>query len=112
MHYEMKGTVLYFAPEIVQKRGYDKSVDLWALGVLAYELVFKQPPFTTNHISSSIYEQKVYDRLRNNKWPANTASKQMKDFINKLLVVSPHKRLGYNSFQEIKDHPLFKSINW
>jgi serine/threonine protein kinase len=32
----MKGTVLYFAPEIVKRKGYDKAIDLWALGVLAY----------------------------------------------------------------------------
>jgi hypothetical protein len=32
------GDPLYFAPEIVSQQGYDYSVDLWAYGVLAYEI--------------------------------------------------------------------------
>jgi serine/threonine protein kinase len=32
----MKGTILYFAPEMLAKKGYDRAVDFWALGVLAF----------------------------------------------------------------------------
>lgn len=89
---------MYFAPEIVKKKGYDRAIDFWALGVLAYELTFKQPPFSTSHINSLIYEKKINQRHRENLWPSLRGSKAMKDFINKLLVVNPTNRLGYTSF--------------
>ena len=98
VYFEMKGTILYFAPEVLKKKGYDRAIDFWAIGVLAYELTFKQPPFSTNYISSPIYEKKINERLKESKWPHDRASKQMKDFINKLLVINPTKRLGYESF--------------
>ena len=32
---------------MVAKKGYDKSIDFWALGILTYELLFKEPLFTS-----------------------------------------------------------------
>ena len=101
-YFDMKGTVLYFAPEIVKKKGYDRAIDFWALGVLAYELTFKQPPFSSSYISSSLYELKITQRLKENTWPCTKGSKKMRDFINRLLLLEPKKRLGYASFWEIK----------
>ena len=39
------GTPEYLAPEIVLGRGYNKSVDYWAFGVLIYEMLVGQSPF-------------------------------------------------------------------
>ncbi|MDR3548702.1 MAG: protein kinase [Candidatus Pacebacteria bacterium] len=39
------GTLFYAAPEIVEKRPYDKSVDIWAVGVIAYLLLTGELPF-------------------------------------------------------------------
>ncbi|TNJ27441.1 Kinase, NEK [Giardia muris] len=41
------GTDLYMAPEIHQGKRYDKSVDVWALGVVAHELCTGELPFFT-----------------------------------------------------------------
>jgi serine/threonine protein kinase len=48
----LKGTVLYFAPEVIKKKGYDRGVDLWALGVLTYELMFQEAPFSFSTVKS------------------------------------------------------------
>lgn len=34
------------------KKGYDHGVDFWALGVLAYELLLNEPPFSVVDINS------------------------------------------------------------
>lgn len=44
------GTILYFAPEIVLRKGYCKLVDLWQLGVFAYELATSESPFRQEQI--------------------------------------------------------------
>src|SRR5690606_34433013 len=39
------GTPEYLAPEILLGKGYDKTVDWWSLGVLAYEMMIGLSPF-------------------------------------------------------------------
>jgi len=39
------GTYEYMAPEIVKETPYDKSVDIWSLGILLYELLHGYSPF-------------------------------------------------------------------
>ena len=33
------------APEMIQRKAYDRSIDTWALGVLLYELIHGKAPF-------------------------------------------------------------------
>ena len=51
-HYDKKkmnmtlcGSPLYMAPEIYKKNGYFESVDIWALGIIFYEMVYGYNPF-------------------------------------------------------------------
>jgi serine/threonine protein kinase len=39
------GTLDYAPPEIVEGKKYDLSVDIWCIGVLAYELLVGKAPF-------------------------------------------------------------------
>lgn len=41
-----KGTPEYLAPEIILDEGYDKQIDIYALGILCYEMISGSAPFT------------------------------------------------------------------
>lgn len=40
-------TLVYWAPELLRLEKYDKSADMWALGVALYEIVTGKLPFNT-----------------------------------------------------------------
>ena len=42
------GTPYYLAPEIWNKKKYSKQSDIWALGVILYELINLKKPFPAN----------------------------------------------------------------
>ena len=92
------------APDILNagkgNKGYDKSVDLWSLGVITYELLTGSPPFkgkTSEEIFNSIQEG-TYTLPNNLK-----CSTEIISFINGLLQYSPEKRLNW---EQIKSHPF------
>ena len=39
------GTPEYLAPEMIKQSGHDKTLDVWNLGVLLFELLTGSPPF-------------------------------------------------------------------
>ena len=103
------GTPQYLAPEILLKKGYDKSVDWWSLGCVLYEMLYCRLPFKFKKgqkISLNIYKEEIpFDKK---------ISEDAKDFISNLLIFEPESRLGYgtNGAENIKNHKFFKGINW
>ncbi|XP_071488974.1 ribosomal protein S6 kinase alpha-5-like [Diadema antillarum] len=111
--YSFCGTIEYMAPEVVRggSKGHDKSVDWWSLGVLTYELLTGASPFTVEGERNS--QSEISQRILTCHPPMpSTFSKEVRDFINKLLIKDSQKRLGHQGVEEIKEHPFFKSLNW
>ncbi|EAY10772.1 AGC family protein kinase [Trichomonas vaginalis G3] len=98
------GTCEYLAPEIVTQQPYSYKVDEWALGVLAFEMIFGQTPFAD--------ENKVYlfDKIvsEDPEFPFLCDFK-VTNFILRLLTKDPEKR---PSFAEVQDDPFFAGLDW
>lgn len=39
------GTPLYLSPEILLHKHYDDKVDIWSIGIIAYEILVGKVPF-------------------------------------------------------------------
>ncbi|XP_067639017.1 MAP kinase-activated protein kinase 2 isoform X5 [Eurosta solidaginis] len=89
-------TPYYVAPEVLGPEKYDKSCDVWSLGVIMYILLCGFPPFYSNNglaISPGMKKRirtGQYD-FPNPEW-ANV-SQAAKDLIKGMLNVDPTKRL-------------------
>ena len=103
------GTPDYLAPEILENKGYDKTVDWWSLGALIYEMLVGYSPFKMKK-----GEQLNIEKYKEPVPLYNHFTPEAKMIITDLLVVEPNKRLGYgsNGTENIKKHPFFKNINW
>lgn len=100
---DLVGTVKYMAPEMIRGEvKNDKSLDIWSLGVIIYELLHGETPFkgeSDEEIMQSITQGKFE---LNQKLPEDA-----KDLILHLLNYDQEKRLGINSISEIKNHRFF-----
>jgi len=103
------GTPEYLAPEIILSKGYNKAVDWWALGVLAYEMSAGYPPFFADQ-PIQIYEKIVSGKVR---FPSHFSS-DLKDILRNLLQVDLTKRYGNlkNGVDDIKTHKWFSQTDW
>lgn len=98
------GTLDYLPPEMVEGSLHDDRVDIWSLGVLAYEFLYGQPPFeAAGH--SETYKRILKVDL---KFPASPAvSDGAQDLIRKLLVRNPADRLPLG---EVLRHPWIAAM--
>ncbi|KEI39205.1 uncharacterized protein L969DRAFT_87146 [Mixia osmundae IAM 14324] len=85
------GTPDYLAPEIVQSKGYNKSVDWYALGVLMFEMLAGWPPFFTEDTNPMrLYERIIAGKIR---YPSHFLP-DAKDLLRNLLTSDLTKRFG------------------
>ena len=92
------GTPIYLAPEILEEKPHDESVDLWCIGVLLFELVTAHPPFFGNDIDTlkeNILKLKIL-------WPKDI-NVDAKNLIMKILKLDPKQRLP---LEEMIKHPF------
>ncbi|UJR38442.1 hypothetical protein I4U23_031110 [Adineta vaga] len=112
--YSFCGTIEYMAPEVVKggDAGHDFTVDWWSLGVLTFELLTGASPFTVDGHQNT--QPEISKRIvKNQPFIPHHISKVAKDFILKLLVKNPKRRLGAKGLEDLKRHPFFgPDLDW
>ena len=100
------GTFEYMAPEIIKEIPYGKPVDIWALGILLYELYYGVSPFNSNKQNEE-QTKEVINNIMQNKLFFNRKSiaYDMKDLIIHMLENDVNRRY---TIDEVVAHPWFK----
>uniref|UniRef100_A0AAY3ZZV4 Serine/threonine-protein kinase n=1 Tax=Denticeps clupeoides TaxID=299321 RepID=A0AAY3ZZV4_9TELE len=83
------GTPAYLAPEVLRNKGYNRSLDMWSVGVIVYVSLSGTFPFNE--------DEDIHDQIQNAAfmYPANPwkkVSQEAIDLINNLLQVKMRKR--------------------
>jgi len=115
------GAADYLAPEQISSKGHSAPVDLWAMGVLLYELALGSHPFSA---ASEVATYSKISSFGSPSFPTLTypettdltpaALQELKSIVNKLLVPAPEARLGagQNGFATLKNHQFFSGLDW
>jgi len=103
------GTLDYLAPEMVESgHQHDHMVDIWAVGVLVYELLTGKSPFSPASLSLKLkeIERGTQQNIVAVKFDFPKEFPPLaKDLVSKILRKNPRTRLNLS---EIKSHPWVK----
>ena len=109
---EKSGTPGYMSPEVLFARKHGFTADYFALGVIAYELIFAKRPYM--NIRRKSLQQEVLTKeiqIKENELPKGFSLDCM-DFINRMIKRKQEERIGFNNIQEIYDHKFLSGINF
>uniref|UniRef100_A0A8R1DPG9 Non-specific serine/threonine protein kinase n=2 Tax=Caenorhabditis japonica TaxID=281687 RepID=A0A8R1DPG9_CAEJA len=88
-------TAQFVAPEVLRKQGYDRSCDVWSLGVLLHTMLTGFTPFAMgpNDTPDQILQRVGDGKISMNQPVWGTISDDAKDLIRRMLDVDPNRRL-------------------
>ena len=96
------GTLFYMAPEILNEEEYNNKCDLWSLGIIIYQLFFKDPPYKAEREIGLLRQIEKFGKTILKK----TKIDLLDNLIDKLLEKNPSKRLSWEDYFE---HPFIKN---
>ncbi|XP_057671725.1 cGMP-dependent protein kinase, isozyme 1-like [Diorhabda carinulata] len=107
------GTVEYVAPELILKKPYNRSVDIWSCGIFIYEMLCGKTPFVSPDKNENVIFKKILSGIENIKFPS-VINQDAKDLILKLCRSNPPDRIGMENsgISKIKKHKWFNGFSW
>ena len=110
------GTSEYISPEVIADKPADFGTDIWAFGVMLYQMIFNTTPFfeANNYLTFRKIESVNFNFPKD----SNDISEEAKDLLKKIFVLDPKKRLGggqsgtAQDIEHLKKHKFFKNIKW
>lgn len=109
------GTAEYVSPEVIGDQPAGYGADLWAFGIMLYQMFCDKTPFRG---SNTYLTFKNIEKLEISFPDDISISESAKDLIRKILVKEPSERLGAGEekteydLEHLKNHSFFKGIKW
>jgi serine/threonine protein kinase len=111
---ETSGTAGYISPEVLCQQTHGPTADVFALGVICYELLLGNRPYdglSRKEMRTQVLSKQV--RIEPKDIDSSKMSSEGVQFINKCLERKPSLRLGFEKgTQSLKEHPWFKDFPW
>ena len=90
------------APEMIQNKAHNHTLDIWSLGILLYELVHGRAPFT------GVHPREISDKIMRGVIRFKPGlSNEYKDLVNSILKYETTERLP---LIKVFDHPCVKNF--
>jgi serine/threonine protein kinase len=90
------------APEMIQNKAHNHTLDIWSLGILLYELVHGRAPFT------GVHPREISDKIMRGVIRFKPGlSNEYKDLVNSILKYETTERLP---LIKVFDHPWVKNF--
>jgi serine/threonine protein kinase len=99
------GTPNYMAPEILLNSLYNSKSDLWSLGMILYQIIYKKFPF--KNIDNIIELTKHYKNSAI-EFPKTKYSDNLMNLLKSLLIIDFSKRI---SWEELFDYPFLTNYS-
>ncbi|CAD8106978.1 unnamed protein product [Paramecium sonneborni] len=84
------GTPLYMSPQALRQQGHTEKGDVWAIGVVFFEMLYGRTPYNASS-EAALISNIMHQQLMIPSSP--TVTDKAKDFIRKCLSVDENKRL-------------------
>ena len=112
------GTDEYLSPEILKSQPAGYGADLWAFGVMLYQMYFGFTPFKSSNTYLTF--KNIENAIINfpNSIENISISSEALDLITQILIKDEKIRLGAGKpgskfdMSHLKKHPFFKGIDW
>jgi len=89
------GSPLYMAPEVLNAQPYTEQADLWSVGVIMFQILFDQYPYTAD---SSVQLAQIIAK-NDLEFPTKSViSPHAMDLLKRLLEKDPFKRISWDDF--------------
>ena len=100
------GTYWYLPPECFEEKKnieISSKVDIWSLGVILYEMIYKKKPFGDNYSQDKLIKERIMKNAKVVDFPEKPSiSDDCKNFIKHCLAHNQEER--YNVFQAINSN--------
>ncbi|KAI3413265.1 hypothetical protein GPALN_010763 [Globodera pallida] len=103
------GTPEFLAPEVLTENSYTRAIDWWGLGVLIFEMLVGEPPFSGSD-EEEIFDSIVSDEVN---YPQYLSIESIA-IMRRLMRKNAEKRIGSGEedAREIKKQRFFLHIHW